>query len=96
MISTISLYMTPYYDIRNSNYYHIIILNNKPEGPLKKFVKTIHINNTSSKINRANESYCGYAISTKILSNNSKLDICTMEDITELYDYLIIFCTCIY
>ena len=92
MISTISLYMTPYYDNINEDYHHIIILNNKPEGPLKKFVKQIHINNSSSKIRKSNESYCGYAISRNILSNNSNnisLNICVMEDITEIYDYLI-------
>ena len=95
MISTISLYMTTYYDNINGDYHHIIILNKKPEGPLKKFVKQIHINNGSSKIKKANESYCGYAISRDILSNNSnnsnniRLNICVMEDITEIYDYLI-------
>ena len=92
MISTISLYMTPYYDNINEEYHHIIILNKKPEGPLKKFIKQIHIKKGSSKIERINESYCGYAISRNILTNNSnhiKLDICVMEDITEIYDFLI-------
>ena len=69
MISTINLYVTTYYDNINEDYYHIIILNKKPEGPLKNYVKQIYINKGSSNIK--NESYCAFVINRNIISNIS-------------------------
>tara|TARA_B100001093_G_scaffold517946_1_gene601090 strand:+ start:426 stop:833 length:408 start_codon:yes stop_codon:yes gene_type:complete len=95
MIKTINIYTTPYYDSISNNYYHIIILNNKPVGPLKNYIKIIHIKNGSSRISRINESYCGYGISKDIVSSDSlnsnrlKINICTIDDISEIYDFLI-------
>tara|TARA_B100000900_G_scaffold356872_1_gene326879 strand:- start:838 stop:1251 length:414 start_codon:yes stop_codon:yes gene_type:complete len=95
MINTTTLKTTPYFNNNNNNYYNILVLNNIPEGPLKNYIKTINITNVSSKINRANLNYCSYAISKNILTNNVNnnndkyMNICTIEDITNLYDFLI-------
>ena len=84
----------PYYDSFSEYYYHIIVLNNKPKGPLQNFVKLMKVNNASSKINKYN-SGCDYVIENKILNLNTinrstiKENICTIDDINEIYDYLI-------
>ena len=94
MISSTNLYIIPYYDSFSEYYYHIIVLNNKPKGPLQNFVKLMKVNNASSKTNKYN-SACDYVIENKILNLNTinrstiKENICTIDDINEIYDYLI-------
>ena len=95
-----NIYIEPYY--YNNNYYHILTLNKEPLGPLKEYVKMISIKNVSSKINKANESYCSYIINKNILANintltnintytdtTSEINICTIDNLTEIHDYLI-------
>ena len=85
-----NLYIEPYYD-SVSNYYHILTINKEPYGPLSSFIKLMSIKNVSTKINLANQSYCAYAIKNSILTNitHSNLQVCTLDDITEVYDFLI-------
>tara|TARA_Y100000389_G_scaffold200236_1_gene240220 strand:- start:71 stop:457 length:387 start_codon:yes stop_codon:yes gene_type:complete len=92
MIKTTNLYITPYYDNISYNYYHILTLNNIPNGPLQNFVKSMNIENPSSKSTLGNKSYCSYVIDSSLLSSlsfNNTFKICLVENISELYDYLI-------
>lgn len=84
-----NIFLEPYYD-NIQNYYHILTINKSPQGPLSNYVKLIKINNISRKIDKSNESYCRHAISNKILERkkNNNLEICTIEDITEVLDFL--------
>tara|TARA_B100000886_G_C20295464_1_gene437320 strand:- start:240 stop:656 length:417 start_codon:yes stop_codon:yes gene_type:complete len=78
----------PYY--YNDNYYHILTLNTTPAGPFNNYVKRMAITNPSTKIKVSNTSYCGYVISDEILTEkNREINICTIDNITEIYDYLI-------
>ena len=78
----------PYY--HSDNYYHILTLNTMPIGPLDNYIKRTAINNPSTKINVSNKSYCSYVISDEILiEKNREINICTIDNITEIYDYLI-------
>ena len=98
MITT-NLFLENYYDFQTTNYYQLLTLSNIPEGPIKNYIKLISIKNVSTKINMANTNYCSYAINKNILNNNSnssinnfinkKLNYCTIENITEIYDFLI-------
>ena len=92
MIKSTNIYITPYYDNISCNYYHILTLNNKPSGPLRNFIKLMHIENTSSKSNFGNKSYCTYVIDSSLLSSesyNNTFKICIAENISEIHDYLI-------
>ena len=96
-------YLEPYYDtLYNSNgdYYHIITLNKKPKGPIAKYIKLIKIKNISTKINKAHENYCTFVINKSITSITpltpitpittiTTNSICTLDDISEIYDYLL-------
>ena len=77
-----------YYDDKTQYYFHILTLNKIPKGPLNNYIKTISIQNVSTKINRANQSYCQYVIDSKIKSYAANLHICTVDDITDIYDFL--------
>ena len=78
----------PYY--HNENYYHILTLNTIPLGPFNNYIKRMAINNPSTKIKVSNRSYCGYVISDEILiEKNREINICTIDNITEICDYLI-------
>lgn len=81
--------LEPYYDNIN-NYYHILTINKKPKGPLSKYVRLINIKNVSTKISKLNESYCSYVINNTILESNKnyQIQICTIEDITNILDFL--------
>jgi len=101
-MNTTNLFLENYYDFHNTSYYQILTLNNIPNGPLKNYIKLISIKNVST-INNANTNYCSYVINKNILNNNSnsnsssnitnfinnKFNYCTIEDITQVYDFLI-------
>tara|TARA_B110001450_G_scaffold73943_2_gene70354 strand:+ start:8998 stop:9426 length:429 start_codon:yes stop_codon:yes gene_type:complete len=99
-MNTTNLFLENYYDFHNTCYYQILTLNNIPNGPLKSYIKLISIKNVT-KINNANTNYCSYVINKNILNNNSnsssnitnfinnKFNYCTIEDITQVYDFLI-------
>lgn len=94
-MNTTNLFLENYYDFHNTSYYQILTLSNIPNGPLKDYIKQISIKNIS-KINM-NTNYCSYVITKNILNTNtnitnfinSKFDYCTIEDITQVYDFLI-------
>jgi len=103
-MNTTNLFLENYYDFHNTSYYQILTLNNIPNGPLKNHIKLISMKNVST-INNANTNYCSYVINKNILINNSnsnsnsnsnitnfinnKFNYCTIEDITQVYDFLI-------
>lgn len=101
-MNTTNLFLENYYDFHNTCYYQILTLNNIPNGPLKSYIKLISIKNVK-KINMANTNYCSYVITKNILNStsksssnsnitnfiNNKFNYCTIEDITQVYDFLI-------
>tara|TARA_B100000900_G_C20505910_1_gene685848 strand:- start:242 stop:616 length:375 start_codon:yes stop_codon:yes gene_type:complete len=84
-----NLLLEPFYD-NNSAYYHILTINKQPKGPLGNYVKLMPIKNISTKINKANENYCSFVIKKSILGSNynDNLQICTIDDITNIIDFL--------
>ena len=101
-MNTTNLFLENYYDFHNTSYYQILTLNNIPNGPLKSYIKQISIKNVT-KINNVNTNYCSYVITKNILNSttnsksnsnitnfiNNKFNYCTIEDITQIYDFLI-------
>ena len=85
-----NLFLEPYYNDNNITYYHILTINKKPQGPLVNYVKLLYIKNMLRKINIENENYCSFVIKKTILGSNynNKLDICTIDDITNIIDFL--------
>ena len=93
-IESTTIFLEPYFNSYTNNYYHIMTLNKIPSGPLKNYIKHISIKNISTKINKANENYCNYVISTRLLNTsanyiNNEIQICTIENLTEVYEFLI-------
>ena len=94
-IESTNIFLEPYFNSYTNNYYHIITLNKIPSGPLNIYIKHIAIKNISTKINKANENYCSYVISKNLLTRNNQnyinneIDICTIENITDIYEFLI-------
>ena len=89
-----NIILEPYYNINDNNYYHIITTNKRPTGPLNNYVKLVSIKNPSTKTTKSYESYCGYVIESKILSDtlsniNNNISYCTIENITDIYNFLI-------
>ena len=84
-----NLLLEPFYNNDNT-YYHILTINKKPKGPLVNYIKLMPIKNISTKINKANENYCDFVIKKSILgsNNNDNLQICTIDDITNIIDFL--------
>ena len=84
-----NLFLEPYFD-NNISYYHILTINKEPQGPLGNYIKLMPINNISTKINNANHNYCSFVIKKSILGLNyiDKLNICTIDDITNIIDFL--------
>jgi len=99
-MNTTNLFLENYYDFHNTSYYQILTLNNIPNGPLKSYIKQISIKNVT-KINMTNTNYCSYVITKNILNSsasansnitnfiNNKFNYCTIEDVTQIYDFLI-------
>ena len=85
-----NLNIKPFYDDNNITYYHILTINKLPKGPLSNYIKLMPIKNVSTKINKANENYCSFVIKKSILGSiyNNKLEICTIDDITDILDFL--------
>ena len=93
-IENYNFYMKAYYSEYNNYYYHIITLNKMPSGPLSNYVKLMSIKNASAKIPSLNQTSCNYVIDNKIVSKNSisrniNLNICTIDNLTDIYEYLI-------
>ena len=100
-MNTTNLFLENYYDFQTTNYYQLLTLSNMPNGPIKDYIRLISIKNVSTKINMSNTNYCSYVINKTILncSNNNinninnfinnKLNYCTIEDLTQIYDFLI-------
>ena len=84
-----NLILEPFYD-NNITYYHILTIDKQPKGPLSNFTKLMPIKNISTKINIANQNYCSFVINNSILGStkNNKLQICTIDDMTNIIDFL--------
>ena len=90
MIKIYIIYIEPYYNSLNQEYYHILTIDKLPEGPLKQFVKLISKSNLSTKAKNIEFHNCIYAISSEILNNSShKNEFCTTHDISSIYEFLI-------
>lgn len=85
-----NLFVVNYYDRLSENYYKIITINKEPKGELGKYIKKISIKNISTD-NERNTEYCSYVINSNILgrNNNNILNICTIDNINEIYEFLI-------
>ena len=67
-----------------------------PNGPLKNYVSTMAVTNPSNKIIKSMENYCILGINNSILNTNYSnrnynkyINLCTIEDITEIYEFLV-------
>ena len=96
MIEIITLFTNIYYNNNDNNYYKLLSLNKIPNGPLKDYVSSISVTNPSTKINKSRENYCILSINSSILNTNYSnknfnkyINLCTIEDITEIYEFLI-------
>ena len=96
MIEIITLFITIYYNNIDNNYYKLLSLNKMPNGPLKNYVSTIAVTNPSNKIIKSMENYCILGINNSILNTNYSntnynkyINLCTIEDITEIYEFLV-------
>ena len=91
MREIISLFIEIYYNNYDNNYYHILSLNKTPSGPLREYILSKSFTNPSSKIKKSRENYCILTISKSILdiNNYSANDICTIDDLSEIYEFLI-------
>ena len=91
----ISFNTTIYYNNLDKEYYNIITLNKISKGPLKNYTRTINIKTSSDKINNNNNNnnndFCSLAIDSSIISNNKKktLNICTIDDLDSIYEFLL-------
>ena len=96
----ISLSTRIYYNNLDKEYYNIITLNKISAGPLKNYTKTININinikTSSDKINNNNNNnndFCSLAIDSSIINNNNNnnktLNICTIDDLDSIYEFLL-------
>ena len=85
-----SLYIEPHYEEISRTYFHIITINKEPIGPLKNYTTRINKKDPSalnSIININNK--CVHAIKSINNTNSNKSSLCTPEEITDLYDFLI-------
>ena len=89
MIEIITLFSEIYYNSLTHDYIYILTLNKKPKGPLSNYINTINLKNPSSKLKLSNTHYCTYAINSNILNNSSHNNICTLEDFTNIYEFLL-------
>tara|TARA_Y100000816_G_C26100744_1_gene583281 strand:+ start:1419 stop:1808 length:390 start_codon:yes stop_codon:yes gene_type:complete len=87
----ISLNTRIYYNNLEKEYYNIITLNKISAGPLKNYTRTININTSSDKINNNINDFCSLAIDSSIINNNKKktLNICTIDDLDSIYEFLL-------
>ena len=96
MIEIITLFITIYYNNIDNNYYKLLSLNKMPNGPLKNYVSTMAVTNPSNKIIKSMENYCILGINNSILNTNYSntnynkyINLCTIEDIAEIYEFLV-------
>lgn len=90
-MEVINLYYQTYFNYLDNQYYNIIVANKKSNGPLKEYMIGLSINNVSKKMGNLQDDYCLIVISSNILKGikKSKLDYCTIEDIEEIYEFLL-------
>ena len=90
-MEVINLYYQTYFNYIDNQYYNIIVANKKSKGPLKDFMMGLSIKNISKKIGNMSDNYCLTVISSNILKENkkSKLDYCTIEEIEDIYEFLL-------
>jgi len=90
-MEVINLYYQTYFNYVDNQYYNIIVANKKSNGPLKEHMMGLSINNVSKKMGNLQDNYCLIVISSNILKKmkKSKLDYCTIEDIEDIYEFLL-------
>lgn len=90
-MEVINLYYQTYFNYLDNQYYNIIVANKKSNGPLKEHMMGLSINNVSKKMGNLQDNYCLIVISSNILKKmkKSKLDYCTIEDIGDIYEFLL-------
>lgn len=97
--SSVNIFKEIYYDSIQQDYFYILTLSSIPIGPLKEYTKLFHVTNPSTKILKSRENYCAFIITRNILNNqyqnihhqtNIKSNICTIEDFTYIYDFLML------
>lgn len=90
-MEVINLYYQTYFNYLDNQYYNIIVANKKSNGPLKEYMMGLSINNVSKKMGNLQDNYCLIVISSNILKKmkKSKLDYCTIEDIGDIYEFLL-------
>jgi hypothetical protein len=90
-MEVINLYYQTYFNYLDNQYYNIIVANKKSNGPLKEHMMGLSINNVSKKMGNLQDNYCLIVISSNILKKmkKSKLDYCTIEDIEDIYEFLL-------
>ena len=89
-----TLYTEIYYDSIKKEYFNIITINKIIEGPLKSYIKNIVLQKPSITNFNVNKSYCSLTINSSILSNsnnnnNNNNNFLIIEDIPDLYEFLI-------
>lgn len=96
-----SLSMRPYYDHYTQRYINIMTINSEPIGPLTHIVRRLNPSRLSDVSSRSNDFengalHCLYAIqypndSQSHTTNryHSKLNLMSVDDISELYSFLI-------
>jgi hypothetical protein len=95
-----SLSMRPYYDHYTQRYINIITINSEPIGPLTNIVRRLNLSRLSDVSSRTNDyedtlTSCLYAIEYHDSQYHnhshyhSKLNLMNIDDISELYSFLI-------
>ena len=97
-----SLSMRPYYDHYSQRYINIMTINSEPFGPLTSIVRRLNPSRLSDVSSRSNDFedrpyQCLYAIEYPHNSypynnnnhNHSKLNLMNIDDISELYSFLL-------
>jgi hypothetical protein len=95
--NSVNIFKEIYYDNIQQDYFYILTLSSMPAGPLKNYTKLFHVTNPSTKILKSRENYCAFVITRNIFNeqihdhqNNIRANICTIEDFTYIYDYLML------
>jgi len=97
-----SLTMRPYYDHYTQRYINIMTINSEPVGPLSNIIRRLNpskLSDVSSRTNDLNDGqyHCLYAIEYPCHSDthhsinryHSKINLMSVDDISELYSFLI-------
>ena len=90
-MEVINLYYQTYFNYQDNQYYNILVANKKSKGPLKEYMTGLSITNVSKKMGNMQDNYCLIVLSSNILKEKRKikLEYCTIEDIGDIYEFLL-------